>query len=223
MPKRILVNVKGKKTDSDLVKTVMNNLIIDEIDTRDPKAMRTHLDERIATATKLGDLVIEDTIDISGCNNYSCTFTYNPNSRFSITETYDKYMLVDESVIVQDPKKLTRTRQFGHYSFFDQYKIFCRHFKRWIKDLNAVIDKKDKIRGYQVYIEKTKCGTLHAHSIIFTPCNYIEGFSTIAGTLWSRIAKGHVRAMKGAFDQVHDMKAWRNYIEKDKELEIFDI
>lgn len=200
-----------------------SNLVIEAIDTRNPNPILSLLDERIEKAHKMGDLIIEDTTCISGCNPYSCTFTYNPSAKFSITETYDAYIEYEALVVLKDPKKITRTRQFGNFSFMDQYRIFNRHFKRWLKDLNGVLDKKDKIRGYQVYIEKTKQGTLHAHSVIFTPCNYIDGFSGIAGTLWSRIAKGHVRAMKGAFDQVHNMGQWNKYIQKDMELNIFDI
>lgn len=197
----------------------LSNCTIEEIDTR--SKIISPLDEMIARAEKLGDLAFEATNDVSGHNPYSCTFTYNPFSRFSITDTYDQYVQYDETVILKDPKKITRTRQFGHFSFLDQYRIFRKHFKRWIKDFNSILDKKDKIVGYKVYIEKTKCGTLHAHAIIFSNTNYNEAFGNYSSTIWAKIAKGQVRAMKNAFDKVHDMQAWNKYIIKDTELEIF--
>jgi len=201
------------KVDND------KNIEIEEIDTR--RQIISSLDEMIANAEHLGDLAFEDMKDASGCNPYSCTFTYNPFSRFSITETYDKYVEYDVVVVLKDPKKVTRTKQFGHFSFLHQYQIFRKHFKRWYQDMNKILDKKDRLLGYKVYIEKTKIGTLHAHSIVFSNCNYNEAFGNYSATIWAKIAKGQVRAMKKAFDVVHDMQAWNKYIIKDTELEIF--
>lgn len=194
-------------------------ITIEEIDTR--KAIISNLDEMIARAEKLGDLSFEDMSGVSGENPYSCTFTYNPYSKFSLTDTIDQYVQYDEHVILKDPKKHVRTKQFGYYGFHDQYRIFRKHFMRWYKDMNKILDKKDQLKGYKVYIEKTKSGTLHAHSIIFSNCNYNESFGNYCATTWARIAKGQVRAMKKAFDMVHDFQAWNAYIIKDAELEIF--
>lgn len=197
----------------------ISNTTIEEIDTR--KAIISPLDEMIDKAEKLGDLAFEQIGDVSGCNPYSCTFTYNPYSRFSLTDIYDEYVQYDEHIILKDPKKVTRTKQFGHWSFLNQYRIFRKHFKRWFQDMNKILDKKDQLKGYKVYIEKTKCGTLHAHTIIFSNCNYNEAFGNYSATIWARIAKGQVRAMKKAFDKVHNLEQWNKYIIKDTELTIF--
>lgn len=201
----------------------ISSCVIDEIDTR--KAIMTPLDVMIAEATILGDLAMEliHPHDLSS-NQYSCTFTYNPFARFSLLDTYDQYVTYDEHVILKDPKKVTRTRQFGNFSFQDQYRIFRKHFGRWYKQMNKVLDKKDQLKGYKVYIEKTKVGTLHAHAIIHCNCNYNEAFGNISATIWASIAKGQVRAMqtdkKKAFDKVYDSNAWSKYISKDTGVEI---
>lgn len=204
--------------DYDLVGDI-SNTTVEEIDTRHKSI--SPLDEMLEKAKTLGDLAFESVDDVSGCNPYSCTFTYNPFAKFSLSDTYDEYVQYDEHVILKDPKKITRTKQFGYFNFIDQYRIFQKHFKRWYKDMNSILDKKDKLKGYSVYIEKTKLGTLHAHTIIYSNCNYNEAFGHYSATIWARIAKGQVRAMNGAFDKVHDMQAYNKYIIKDTELSLF--
>lgn len=196
---------------------VVQQCLIQEIDTR--RKSISPLDEMLENAKQLGDLAFELNGDSSG-HQMSCTFTYNPFSRFSLTDTYDEYVQYDMHVVLKDPKKITRSKQFGHFNYLDQYRIFSKQFKRWYQDMNKILDKKDKITGYKVYVEKTKCGTLHAHAIIFSECNYNEGFGSYASAIWARIAKGQVRAMKNAFDKVHDKDAWRKYISKDTGVEI---
>lgn len=215
----------NKPIDDVLIQEEMNELDkmynkieIEEIDTR--QANHSLLDEWLAKVQTLGELSIENTSDISGCTGYSCTFTYNPYSKFSISDTIDKYITYDDKVFLQDPKKYTRTKKFIHFSFKDQYRIFTRHFDRWVNRMNGILDKKDKIRGWSVWLEQTKLGTLHAHSIIYSPIQYDEAFGNYCAASWASIAKGSVRAMKRAFEKMRNKEGWNEYIQKNKDTKI---
>lgn len=215
MPTKRLIRIKR---DLDLAQGDLK-LEIDEIDTRN--AEPSDLDRRLSQVKTLGDLAFSQKTDVSSANPYSCTFTYNPFSKFSITDTYDQYVAYDEVIVLKDPRKIVRTRNFGYFSFVDQYRIFVKHFKRWVKGMNKILDKKDQLLGWDVYIEKTKIGTLHAHAVLWSNCNYDQAFGNYSATVWAGIAKGQVRAMNGAFTKVNKIEAWRDYMVKDTSLEIF--
>lgn len=217
--KRECLDLLNDVSDNSLKDVSTSNIVIEEIDTR--KAHQSDLDRLVSTAQKMGDLAFAHKFDISGCNPYACTFTYNPYSKFSITDIYDQYVQYDETIILKDPKKLIRTRQFGYFTFTDQYRIFVKHFKRWVTGMNKILDKKDQLRGWEVYIEKTKIGTLHAHAILWSNCNYDQAFGNYSATIWAQIGKGQVRAMNGAFGKVSSMESWNKYIIKDTELSLF--
>lgn len=153
---------------------------------------------------------------------YSMTFNYNP---MSVHTVKDDPVLVwstvnedcDEAMFWQSvtgrPKSKTRTKQFGYFSFQDQYTIFKKHFKRWNKDMNDLIP--DSVVGYKVCIEQTKQGILHAHALIYSNNNYESMVTSTARTLWAKQSKGKVCAMKNAFGAVKNQKSWMQYITKD--------
>lgn len=170
---------------------------------------------------RLGDLTMSKLVDPSGYTQvYSFTFNYNPLSKHVITEEIDNVYLSPEDeelmfweAAVGKKKKKSIVKQMMFHSFPHQYEIFKKHFKRWEKDMNDLIP--GSVIGYTVCIELTKAGVLHAHAIVYSRNNYVEMCSSTARTLWAKIAKGRVVAMKDAFGSVKSEKAWKQYVTKD--------
>lgn len=169
----------------------------------------------------LGDLSL-NSIPQDHTSVYSFTFNYNPYAKHTIKDDAvtvwqecgdDCDELLFWESVTGHKKYRSRTKQFGHFSFQDQYTIFCKHFNKWIKEMNALIP--DSVIGYSVCIELTKQGILHAHSIIYSNNNYKDMCCSTARVLWAKISKGKVCAMKNAFAPVQSASAWQKYITKD--------
>lgn len=149
---------------------------------------------------------------------YFCTFTYNPGSKHSYVsqpKAFDFEMLPDGSFKPWKEKRITRC--FADYSFEVQYELFRKHFEKWVKDMNNILSVHNNITGWEVYIEKTKSGLLHAHSLIYSECSYGESFGNYCAATWARISHGQVSAMKRAFEPVRNLKGVREYVKKDLE------
>jgi len=105
---------------------------------------------------------------------------------------------------------------FWDMSFEDQYMIFRKHFVKWRNSMNRVMDSYAKISGYEVFIEKTEKGVLHAHAKIYSKCQYKEGFGQNSSALWANIAHGKVSAMQKAFEPVRNVSGLNNYLRKSQ-------
>lgn len=170
---------------------------------------------------KLGDLTLCKLVDPSGyTQTYSFTFNYNATAKHSITETYFDNEIDWENeesqfweIVTGKKQKKTIIKEMMFHSFTHQYEIFKKHFKRWEKDMNDLIP--GSVVGYQVCFELTKSDVIHAHALIYSRNNYVDMCSSTARTLWAKIAKGRVCAMKNAFGAVKSEKAWKQYITKD--------
>lgn len=213
---------------------------IDDIDRLDPSGAYVFcasLDETKNTPAghKSGDKTLNDFSfnDMSRVRDISsmffCTFTYSSTACFHKKEVIPATYWDDEihhtvqfinGKIVklsgeQSPATIkTRLIPYWDMSFIDQYDLFVKHFKRWISSMNKVLDHSARITGYQVIIELTSKGILHAHSRVYSRCNYKDGFGSTASALWANIAKGKVSAMSKAFEPVRNSSGLHKYMLK---------
>lgn len=105
---------------------------------------------------------------------------------------------------------------FCDMSFDDQYTLFRKHFTKWLNSMNRIMDSYAKISGYEVFIEKTEKGILHAHSKIYSKCTYKEGFGQNSSAIWANIAHGKVSAMKHAFEPIRNLSGLNKYLIKSQ-------
>lgn len=188
----------------------------------DVSNIRISLDNHndISLNIRLSDLSLNK--DVSSYNTmYSFTFNYDPKSLHNRRVEVPVALLESSDEVdfwrfaLGDEKKKYKTYhlEFQLFSFIEQYEIFKKHFKRWLKNMNDVIPY--SVVGYTVCIERTKNGILHAHAVIYSDNNYAEMCCTTARSLWASVSKGRVCAMKNAFAPVKSGKQWVKYVTKD--------
>nr|UOF82201.1 hypothetical protein [Cressdnaviricota sp.] len=105
---------------------------------------------------------------------------------------------------------------FWDMSFDDQYLIFRKHFTKWRNAMNRIMESYAKISGYEVFIEKTEKGILHAHAKVYSKCSYKEGFGQNSSAIWANIAHGKVSAMQKAFEPVRNSSGLNRYLRKSQ-------
>lgn len=167
------------------------------------------------------DLSLNQAVDASGYTTiYAFTFNYNPMTTQTLSVARDMtYLSPDCEEILfwtyafgKAPKRVI-TKPMGMFAFSDQYTIFKKHFKTWLKDVNKLVP--EAVVGYNMTIEETKVGVLHAHAMIYSRNNYEETVCQTARVLWARITKGKTYAMEKAFEKCSSAKAWQKYITKN--------
>jgi len=194
----------------------------------------------------LNDYSFNDTNNIWDLSSsFFCTFTYSSTACFSRKEEDmrsckcppQKFNPVDpEDVIFVNghivmpqswykeeilPCKCHLTDRyklvpFWDMSFDEQYILFRKHFTKWRNSMNRIMDSYAKISGYEVFIEKTEKGILHAHAKIYSKCAYKEGFGQNSSAIWANIAHGKVSAMQKAFEPVRNPSGLNKYLRKSQ-------
>jgi len=154
--------------------------------------------------------------DLSECDAFACTFTFNTNTVFKKVQEISYYKN-------GKPKKSLKEILLINIEPELQWDYMKSQILGWRMKLSSKY--KITFRQFEIYPEFTKNGLIHAHGLMYSDSKgYASGYSLMMASVWSSINKLDLRAtwsinFQGkkdyAFAICNNVEKWYDYITKE--------
>lgn len=154
--------------------------------------------------------------DLSECDPFACTFTFNTNTVFKKLTEISYYKN-------GNPKKVLKEILLINVSPEQQWNYMVSQILGWRIKLSSKY--KITFRQFEIYPEFTKNGLIHAHGLLYSDSKgYASGYSLMMASVWSSMNKLDLRATWSinyqgkkdyAFAVCNNVEKWTEYIRKE--------